>query len=112
MNELAARYAPMLKHMAELHADDPDVVAQLEAAEVIEETWDENRAGGHLKLTVPPSAPAIDCDTIEVLADDADGGMISIILQIFDDRLNWGEWYRCGDSEPVKQWPPSSVSRA
>ncbi len=94
--------------MAKFYTDDPDVVAQLEATEVIEETWDDNRAGGHLKLKVPPSAPAIDCDTIEVLADDADGGMISIILHIFGDRIDWGEWFRY-DTEPVIRWPPSSI---
>ncbi len=106
-----ARYAPLLKQMAEFYSDDPDVVAQLEALEILEEDWDVNHAGGHFKLKVPHSAPPIDLDIVEALAYDTDGMSICIILHTFGDRLNWGEWFR-NDGEPILRWPPPFVRPA
>jgi hypothetical protein len=46
---------------------------------------------------------------VDAFADDLDGVVIDIILHSENGLLHWGEWYRVDGSEPVLQWPPSSI---
>ena len=98
----------MLREMVNLYAENEVIHAQLKTLEVTAEEWDTGRGGGHFWFDV--SGPAADSDfVVDALADDLDGVVIDIILHSENGLLNWGEWYRVDGSEPVLQWPPSSL---
>lgn len=115
MDDIAARYAPMIEQMAELYAGNEAAQAQLRALKVVREEWDSNRRGGHFWFEVS-GPPADDRNfVVNATAYDVDGTMIDIIVHPVDGVLNWGEWYRVprslGDLErPIQRWPPPSIS--
>lgn len=91
MKKLSSSYAPMIRAIADIYRNDAVVYGQLRSLRVTAEEWDPSRGGGH------------------AIADDSDGVMINIILHPENGLLSWGEWYRVDGTEPVLQWPPTSI---
>lgn len=119
VDDIAARYAPMIEQMAEIYADNPEVCVQLRSLVVTREEWDdEGMRGGHFWFDVS-ATPAFNEDfLVDARAFDVDGAMIDIIIHPVDGVLNWGEWYRVPLSveelehrKPIQRWPPPSVGR-
>lgn len=106
--ELTSSYATFLRQFADLYPDDAELRAQLQTVRVRREDWDDGRGGGHLYFEGASSKDAVDDDTFDALADDADGAEICIILHCVGGLLNWGEWFRW-DGRPVQCWPPPSL---
>jgi hypothetical protein len=104
MDDVHARYAPMLKDIAAYYADDERLCAQLAATTVIREEWDDDRSGGHFWMEVSPSATPILDATVDARTRDNDDAIVDVILHTVDGYLNWGEWFRY-DGEPVSHWP-------
>lgn len=108
MNDLNARYAGFLRDIAAVYPDDEPLREQLRVVSITQEDWDEGRGGGHFKFSTPASAAAVNYYTLDVFADDADGGKIDIILHFVNGLLNWGEWFRF-DDEAITRWPPPTL---
>lgn len=108
MSDLTLRYRTFLRQFADLYPGDSQLRAQLQTVTIRREDWDEGRGGGHLSFEGASSTDAVDDDTFDALAEDADGAGICIILHFVGGLLNWGEWFRW-DGEPVQCWPPPSL---
>ena len=119
MDDLAARYAPMIDQMAEMYADNGAVHAQLRSLVVTREEWDdESMRGGHFWFEVSGPPGVEDDFLVDARAFDVDGATIDIIIHPVDGILNWGEWYRVPLSaaelelrKPIGRWPPASIDR-
>jgi len=115
VDDIAARYAPMIAQLAEIYAAHEAAHAQLGSLKVTREEWDDNMRGGHFWFDVSGS-PGVDDDfLVDALALDVDGALIDVIIHPVGGLLNWGEWYRLPLSledleTPIKRWPPPSVS--
>ena len=115
MDDIAARYAPMIEQMAEMHASDEAVHAQLRSLKVTREEWDTDGRGGHFWFDVCRSSAAGYDFLVEARADDLDGAKIDVILHSVDGTLEWGEWYRLSIppddlKQPIQRWPPPSLN--
>lgn len=108
MSDLASRYATFLQQFANLYRDDGRLQAQLRQVGVRREDWDEGRGGGHLYFEAASSTKAVQHDTLDAFAEDADGAEICIILHFVGGLLNWGEWFRW-DGKRVRRWPPPAL---
>lgn len=108
MSDLTSRYSGFLRDIAAIYAHDEAVKSQLKAATVLREDLDDSRGGGHLYFDTPSSVDAVDYDTLDACAEDADGANIAVILHVVGGRLNWGEWFRW-DGEPIQRWPPPAL---
>ena len=104
MDDVHARYAPLLKEIAAYYADDQLLCGQLAAMAVVREEWDDNRAGGHFYMEVPSSTAAMPDCYIDARTCDDDGAFVDVILHTVNGYLNWGEWFRY-DHQPVSRWP-------
>lgn len=108
VSELTPRYATFLRQFADLYPDHGQLRNQLHAVTILREDWDKGRGGGHLCFEGASPTDAVQDDTFDALADDADGAEICIILHFVGGLLNWGEWFRW-DGEPVQCWPPLAL---
>lgn len=106
MDDLAGRYAPIVRQIAEIYADDIELAAYICGLSVSREVWDEGRAGGHFYFDDSPEDAGT--EIIDAVAEDADGATIAVTLHLVGRSGNWGEWYRW-DGEPVLRWLPPSV---
>ncbi|MGC2129750.1 MAG: hypothetical protein WA629_06590 [Candidatus Aquilonibacter sp.] len=106
MDDLAARYDPIIRQIAEIYADDTELAAYIRGLRVNREVWDDGRAGGHFYFEDSPEDAGI--EIIDAVADDADRATIAVTLHLVGRCGNWAEWYRW-DGEPVMRWPPPSV---
>jgi hypothetical protein len=108
MNDVHARYAPLIKKISEIYAGDANLREQLENITVFNEEWDSNRAGGHFWFHPSASRAPMPRETVDAEALDSDGALIQIILHFVGSGNDWGEWFRW-DMGPVLQWPPQTI---
>ena len=118
MDDLAARYAPMIEQLAEIYVHHPVAHAQLRSLRVTREEWDNDEMrGGHFWFTGSVLPGNIeDIHDVNGMANDVDGAPIDIIIHVVEGKLNWGEWYRLplsGSPEdfekPIQKWPPATI---
>jgi len=110
LNDWRSYYDPLIKHIAELYADDVQIQSHLQTLAVTAEEWDDGRGGGHLWFQNPSFAQALDVDTIDAWTQDTDGMPINLILHTVDGHVTWGEWFRV-DGAPIQCWPPRTLQR-
>lgn len=107
MDEIAKRYAPMMRQIAEIYRDNDALSAYILGLTVNRERWDSNNAGGHFYFDETPDDAST--EIVDAVAKDSDGAPIEIILHLVGARGNWAEWWR-SDGERILRWPPTSVT--
>ncbi len=108
MDDLALRYAPMLRQIAQLYCEDAVLSEFVDGLTVNREEWDPGMRGGHFWFE--ETTEDADVEVVDAVAEDSDGATIAILLHLVGRRTNWAEWFRW-DGEPILRWPPPSVRR-
>lgn len=106
VDDLAKRYEPMIRQVADLFPEDESLFAFLLGLEVNREEWDAVQGYGFFFFQETEEYACV--ELIELIADDADGATIEIALHLVGSRTSWGGLHR-SDRGPVLRWPPPSV---